>query len=139
MTMSTNAVNAPAPRKPQILICDDDPAFSAELIEALGARGFAATALLTLSAIRAAILGPSVILLDICMPEPDGIEIINMLSEHPRRDYFKIVLISGWDEQMLAAAARLCQGHKLDLLGTFQKPVKIKPLCELLETVGVYA
>lgn len=126
-------------QRPQILICDDDAAFSAELIETLQHRGFSATALLTLSSIRAAILAPSVILLDICMPEPDGIEIINMLAVHERRDYFKIVLISGWDERMLGVAAKLCESHGLQLLGTFQKPVKIKPLCELLETVGVYA
>ncbi len=73
------------------------------------------------------------------MPEPDGIEIINMLAEHGRRDYFKIVLVSGWDERMLAAAAKLCESRQLDLLGTFRKPVMVKPLCELLETVGVYA
>ena len=139
MIMSTTALKAPAPRKPQILICDDDAAFSAELIEALHTRGFAATALLSLSAIRAAILAPSVLLLDICMPEPDGIEIINMLSGHERRDYFKIVLISGSDERLLAAAAKLCECYRLELLGTFQKPVMIKPLCELLESVGVHA
>jgi CheY-like chemotaxis protein len=139
MTMSTPVLNVSASRKPEILICDDDAAFSSELIEALHIRGFAATALLSLSAIRAAILAPSVLLLDICMPEPDGIEIINMLSRHERRDYFKIVLISGSDERMLAAAAKLCEYYQLDLLGTFQKPVTIKPLCELLETVGVYA
>jgi CheY-like chemotaxis protein len=136
MTMQT-ATQMPA--KPQILICDDDAAFSSELIEALRSRGFSATALLSLSAIRAAILAPSVILLDICMPEPDGIEIINMLAAHERRDYFKIILISGWDERMLEAAAKLCESHSLQLLGTLQKPVKIKPLCELLETAGVYA
>lgn len=137
--MPNNALRVPSPSKPKILICDDDAAFSSELIEALHAKGFAATALLTMSAIRAAILGPSILLLDICMPEPDGIEIINMLAAHERRDHFKIVLISGWDEQMLSTAAKLCQGHNLHLLGTFRKPVMIKPLCELLETAGVYA
>jgi PleD family two-component response regulator len=139
MTMSNTASHTASRSKPHILICDDDAAFSAELIEALKTRGFVATALLTLSSIRAAILAPSIILLDICMPEPNGFEIINMLSTHPRRDYFKIVLISGWDERMLHAAAKLCKAHELQLLGTFQKPVKIKPLCELLETAGVYA
>ena len=134
--MSKIATKVPA--KPQILICDDDVAYSSELIEALRSRGFAATALLSLSPIRAAILVPSVILLDICMPQPDGIEIINFLAAHERRDYFKIVLISGWDERMLDAAARLCESHQLHLLGTLRKPVMIKPLCELLETAGVY-
>ena len=38
-----------------------------------------------------------------------------------------IVLISGWDERMLESAAKLCEAHGLELLGTFQKPVKVKP------------
>jgi DNA-binding response OmpR family regulator len=137
MTMSQAVPNPHAHSKPQILICDDDIAFSAELIEALRARGFAATALLTLSAIRAAVLLPSIILLDVCMPEPDGIEIIRMLGAHKRKHYFKIVMISGWDEGMLATAASLCEAEGLQLLGTFRKPVQIRELCELLETVDL--
>jgi len=124
--------------KPQILICDDDIAFSSELIEALEAQGFAATALLSLSAIRAAILAPSIILLDVCMPEPDGIEILKMLGAHERKHHFKIAMISGWDEVMLETAAKLCEAQNLHLLGTFRKPINVRELCEVLEAAGVH-
>ena len=119
--------------KPQVLICDDDPIFSSELSETLRSRGYGAAALLSLSAIRAAIVGPSVLLLDICMPEPDGFEIMRMLSRHERRDHFKIILISGWQDAMLDTAARLCDAQGLCLLGAFRKPITIRDLCELLD------
>ncbi len=136
--MSSKAQSIPSPSKPQILICDDDAAFSSELIEALQTRGFAATALLTLSAIRAAILSPSILLLDVCMPEPDGIEILKMLGAHDRKHHFKIAMVSGWDEGLLTTAAKLCEAQGLHLLGTFRKPINIRELCEVLEATGVY-
>jgi len=124
--------------RPQILICDDDPVFSSELIEALHVRGFAATALLTMSAVRAAILSPSIIILDLCMPGMDGIEVMKMLGTHPRRDYFEIVLVSGESEEMLEVAKHWSEVCGVQLLGKFRKPVMIRPLCDLLETTGLF-
>lgn len=121
--------------KPQILICDDDIEFSKEMVEALETRGFPATALLTVSAMRAAILSPSILLLDLCMPGRDGIEILKLLSQHQRKEYFKVVLVSGWDEPMLNTAAKLCESWGIELLGTFRKPVALQQLCALLEEV----
>lgn len=119
--------------KPQILICDDDIDFSTEMVEALRARGFAAAQLLTVSAVRAAILSPSILLLDLCMPGRDGIEILKLLSQHERKSHFKVVLMSGWDPETLDTAAKLCESWGIELLGVFQKPVGLQPLCALLE------
>jgi DNA-binding response OmpR family regulator len=119
--------------KPQILICDDDIEFSTEMVEALRARGFAAAQLLTVSAARAAILSPSILLLDLCMPGRDAIEILRLLSENERKSRFKVVLMSGWDPAMLDAAAKLCELWEIELLGVFRKPVSLQPLCALLE------
>lgn len=130
MIMLTQAFDLPV--KPQILICDDDAAFSAELIEALALRGYRASALLSLSAIRAAIVAPNFLLLDVCMPEPDGIEILKMLAGHERRDHFRIVMISGGDERLLNAAGVFCETHGLALLGTLRKPILVNALCDLI-------
>ena len=124
--------------RPQILICDDDRVFSSELIEALQLKGFAATALLTMSAVRAAILSPSIIILDLCMPSMDGIEVMRMLGAHPRRDHFRIVLVSGESHEMLDVAAHCSEAYGVRLLGKFQKPVAIRPLCELLATTASF-
>ena len=126
----------PLPSKntgPHVLVCDDDPAFSAEFSEALAARGFSTTAFLGLSALRTQLLTPTILILDICMPEPDGIEILKFLARHERKDDFSIVLVSGWDARILNMAAALCRLQGLRLLGTFQKPIDINDLCALLE------
>lgn len=128
-----NRESRPARIKPKILICDDDIEFSTEMTEALTARGFPTVALLTVSAVRAAILSPTIILLDMCMPGRDGIDILRLLSEHERKSHFKVVLISGWDAPVLATAAKLCESWGIELLGVFRKPVALQPLCELLE------
>ncbi len=122
--------------RPQVLICDDDAEFSAELVEALEARGYSATALRTVSAARAAMLSPSILLLDLCMPDRDGVEILTMLAEHPRRDCFKVILISGMSEQTLSAAAMLCEVRGLELLGKLRKPVNLRALCAMLAEAG---
>lgn len=123
--------------KPQILICDDDIEFSTELAEALEARGFAAARLLTVSAARAAILSPSILLLDLCMPGRDAIEILRLLSKHGRKSHFKVVLMSGWDPVMLDTAAKLCEPWGINLLGVFRKPIALQPLCALLEDAAL--
>ncbi len=120
--------------KPQVLICDDDTAFSAELIEALQMRGYTATALLTLSAIRAAIVAPDFLLLDVCMPEPDGFEILKMLAEHERREHFRIVMISGGDDALLTTAGKFCELSGLNLIGVMRKPISMRELCDLIES-----
>lgn len=122
-----------APR-PHVLICDDDAGFSAELAEALTARGYAATAFLSMSALRTTLLTPTMLVLDICMPEPDGFEILALLARHPRKAQFRIVLVSGWNDRVLGMAATLCRVHDLTLLGTFNKPVSIRALCAVLES-----
>src|ERR1700744_1663691 len=119
--------------KPQILICDDDTVFSAELIEALTMRGYCASALLTLTAIRAAIVSPKFLLLDVCMPQPDGFEILTMLATHERKEHFRIVMISGGDESLLAAAGRFCESNGLAFIGTMRKPIAVRELCDLIE------
>jgi CheY-like chemotaxis protein len=133
MTMLNQTLKPSPYSMPQVLICDDDAAFSSELIEALQLRGYTATALLSLSAIRAAILAPNFLLLDVCMPKPDGFEILQMLANHERRDHFKIVMISGGDENLLSAAGRFCETNGLALLGVLRKPIVIRRLCDLID------
>ena len=143
MTRHFNSVGAlpkaPPSFRPQVAICDDDPDFSWELAEALQTRGFVAAPLLALSSGRSFMPSADILLLDICMPEPDGFELIRMLARHPRRDQLSIILVSGSDERMLQGAARLCKSHGLDLLATFRKPFSVLALCDLLETVEVRA
>jgi len=77
--------------------------------------------------------GPDVVLLDLNMPEMDGIEFVRKLME---RGYAgNLILVSGVDERMLESVARLIQTHKIRILGHLHKPVEPERLASLLEEV----
>lgn len=134
--MTNLALDQDRPMKPQILICDDDLDYSQELIEGLGARGLAATNLMTITKSRASVLAPSILLLDLCMPERSAVDIAKILGEHPRKDYFKIVLITGCSQAIINSVSRQFEMRGLRLLGAFQKPVDLRSLCELLKSAA---
>lgn len=74
---------------------------------------------------------PNLILMDLNMPEMDGIEFVRHLVE--RKFVGSLVLISGEDERMLQTAEKLVQAHRISVLGHLQKPVSAQALMALLE------
>lgn len=70
------------------------------------------------------------ILMDLNMPDTDGIEFLRTLEVHNFTG--GIILISGEDEQTLSLAENLARARQLDIIGTMPKPVCNKTLQELL-------
>jgi len=77
-------------------------------------------------------IGPdtTLILLDLVMPEMDGIEILRLLGE--RHCKARIVLMSGINIRVIETAKKLAQSLGLVVVGHLQKPFPINQLQEIL-------
>ena len=120
----------------KILVLDDELFMRKLLARMLTNQGFTSVTLCESG--RAALdrlddvdMRPNLILLDLNMPEMDGIEFVRHLVE---RNYTgSLILISGEDERMLQTVEKLVQAHKITVLGHIHKPVKPEVLSVLLE------
>ena len=73
---------------------------------------------------------PDLILLDINMPEMDGIQFIRKLVEN--RYDGSLVLVSGENERMVQTVEKLVRAHQIKVLGYIQKPVTLEALNAML-------
>ncbi len=118
-----------------ILAVDDEPFMLKLLSLTLRNLGYTSintydSALKALQAIDGAETPPDLILMDLNMPEMDGIEFMRSLVE---RNYPGcLILVSGEDERVLQAAEKLVLAHQLTVLGYLRKPVKPEMLAATL-------
>jgi EAL domain-containing protein (putative c-di-GMP-specific phosphodiesterase class I)/FixJ family two-component response regulator len=120
----------------KILVLDDESFMLKLLARMLTNQGFTSVTLcengrIALDRVDSMDTRPNLILLDLNMPEMDGIEFVRHLVE---RNYTgSLILISGEDERMLQTVEKLVQAHKITVLGHIHKPVKPEALSALLE------
>lgn len=127
--------------KIRVKVIDDDPFMLRLLTKMLAIQGITnvttcnngRTALISLAlgSLNNSDRGPNLILLDLNMPEIDGIEFVRLLVE---RSYTgSLILISGEDERILQTVEKLAKAHKVDVLGYIRKPFKPEALSDLLD------
>lgn len=123
----------------RLLIVDDDAAmrdFLSLMAEALGyevrASGNASDFLHAFSETC-----PSVILLDLSMPERDGIEVLRDLAERGCKS--SIVLTSGQNQRVLMSTQRLGTELGLSMVATLEKPVSERALRAVLSRTWTHA
>lgn len=120
----------------RILLLDDEPFVLKLLARMLANLGFTSVISCESGASALAQLDhadgpPELILMDINMPEMDGVEFLRKLVE---RGYAgSIIVVSGEDERVIRATEALVQAYHLPLLGQLQKPVSPGRLAALLD------
>ncbi len=119
----------------KILVLDDEP-FMHKLLERMLANlGYTSIAACDNGRAALDIIdnpddSPNLILLDINMPEMDGLEFVRHLVE--RHYNGSLILVSGEDERMQQAAEKLARAHKITVLGHLHKPASPEGMAELI-------
>lgn len=124
------------PSKIKILVLDDDTFMLKLLSKMLLKQGFTSVSVHdngrdALNQVDDVAARPDLILLDLNMPEMDGIEFVRYLVE--REFDGSLILVSGEDERMLKTTEKLVRAHKISILGYLHKPVKPDTLAALLK------
>ena len=121
----------------KILVLDDEPFMLKLLKRILSNLGYSSVTLCDSG--RAALekitsaggdTVPNVILLDLNMPEMDGIEFVRHLVD--RHYSGSLILVSGEDERILQTTEKLVRAHKIPILGYLHKPVTPDALASML-------
>ena len=117
------------------LVVDDEEFIRTLLIQALRLEGAtkiaaASSGVEALAHLDAADPKPNVLLLDLLMPDMGGAALMNHLAD--RAYTGAVILVSGFDQEILAIAEALGKSRGIKLLGTITKPVTPDALGEML-------
>ncbi len=118
----------------RLLIIDDEPdicAFVKEVAEGMGFEVEATSDPEQFKALHDS-FGPTTILMDLVMPEVDGIELLRYLAG--RKTTARIMVMSGYSEKYLDSAQSLGQAFGLGGVRVLSKPIRLAVLREALAT-----
>ncbi len=122
--------------KKRLMVIDDDATmcdYVAAVGEGLGFEVLAATRPRTAQQ-EIERFGPDVIVLDLFMPDMDGIEVLRLLAE--QRCHVPILMISNYEDGILTQAVRLANGLGLNLAGSLHKPFQLPRLEAALQAAA---
>ncbi|HEB55930.1 MAG TPA: EAL domain-containing response regulator [Gammaproteobacteria bacterium] len=120
--------------EPTIYLLDDEEALVDLHCEVAEMAGFSARGFTRASQFFEQVVNfetGSVLVLDLHMPEMDGIEVMRRLAQMHNTP--ALILVSGHDAGVLHSAEKLCKAHGLEVIGSFRKPLSLDVFQELLE------
>jgi len=117
----------------RLLILDDEVEIGRYIERIAISAGFKPEVVSTAEDFRNRFSGgaPPSIMLDLQMPDIDGIEMLRWLAEAQCRA--KIVIMSGFDQKVIDSARRLGTERGLTISGTLQKPFRVADVIGVLE------
>jgi CheY-like chemotaxis protein len=117
----------------RLLVMDDEPAFAAFVERAAVGLGFAVETLTRAASFKETCLAfnPTVILLDIVMPDIDGVELVRWLAA--RGSKARVIVVSGYSPQYGRAAETLGVAGGLSSVVVLQKPLSLAALQAALQ------
>jgi DNA-binding response OmpR family regulator len=106
----------------RLLVVDDEAAICEFVKQVAEGSGFVVATASTHEQFREAYesFRPTAILLDLVMPDVDGIALLGILADTDCRA--KILIMSGYHPELLRSGFRLGDGYQLDVKGTLHKP-----------------
>lgn len=125
------------PNKPTLLTIDDDKDCRA-FIRTIGTRlGFVVTDIGDPALFAATVrqVQPQIVVLDLNMPNSDGITLMRQLRE--LRCDAQVLMVSGCDARTLQTVSELGRGYGLKVLGTVQKPASVGAVEQLLRATNL--
>ena len=119
-----------------MLIVDDEPEVAEVIAEFAGRAGYDVACTSSPQAFDTLYHdGLDVVILDLWMPDVDGIELIRRLAA--RRSQARLILVSGFDRRVLESARQLAISHGLRVAGALGKPLRLAELTALLDGDGL--
>ncbi len=118
----------------KLYILDDDEQYATLLSEVASNIGWdVITEHNPVSFLQNKIEKEGVLVLDLNMPEMDGIEVIRALAEKQLK--LLLILVSGFDARVLHSAQQLAEAHQFKVLASLTKPMSIQEFAETLNTI----
>lgn len=116
----------------RLLVVDDEPAFAEFVCDLAGRHGFNVEAAGngSIAKQRFSAFSPDTVLLDLVMPQTDGIEFIEWLG-YMGAD-IRLIVVTGFDPSYALLAEKLAAAYGLGPVGVLTKPVRAATLLDAL-------
>ena len=120
----------------RLLVVDDEPAIGRLVQRIAETCGYAVTVTQCADQFLSALsdFDPDVIVLDLSLPDIDGVELLRLLGRANCRA--KVLIMSGVDRRVLETSGRLGVARGLEIAGTIMKPARAADLKAAILALG---